>query len=307
MPSAVASRADLVKSRSWTWIVRDAVDGFFRDDCEGKAAGLAFYTLFSLAPLLVIVLKLTAVVIDPADVATYVEQQAGSLVGQAGAVQVHAIFASTGVDVPGSTMASIVSAVLAVFGAMTVLVQLQRSLNHVWRVKPSPGLNLGGFLLKRLISVAMMAIISFLLVVSLFASAILGVASGWLASLLPPWLGSPTGNAIDLGVSFIVFAAVFSSMFKFLPDVRVTWKQVSVGGLVTSALFVTGKTLIGRYLGSSAIASFYGAAGSLAVVLVWVYYNAILVLVGAELTRAYAAWLGDRVRPEAHAVPEAAA
>ena len=117
-------------------------------------------------------------------------------------------------------------------------------------------------------------------------------------------------HALDLPVGprqlLLVFAAVFSAMFKFLPDAEITWRQVSVGGLATSVLFVAGKSLIGLYLGSSAIASFYGAAGSLAVVLVWVYYNAILVLFGAELTRASARWLGERVKPETFAVKEPA-
>lgn len=292
--------------RSWTWIVTDTVDGFVRDECPDRAASLAFYTLFSLAPLLVIVLKLTSLVADPEAVARYVEAQAGTLIGSAGTEQVRTILESTSMDVSGSLTASLVSGAVAVFGAMTVLVQLQRSLNHVWRVQPAPGLNLGGFLLKRLVSLAMMAIISFLLVVSLLASAVVSAASGWLASLLPPALGSPATWGIDVGVSFVVFAAVFSCMFKFLPDVSITWKQVSVGGLFTSLLFVLGKSLIGRYLGSSAVATFYGAAGSLAVVLVWVYYNAILVLFGAELTRSFATWLGERVRPEAYAVVEVA-
>lgn len=292
---------------SWTSIVFDTINGFVRDDCPERAAGLAFYTLFSLAPLLVIVLKLTSLLVDPADVALYIEEQAGTLIGEAGAEQIRTIVEATSHTAPGGLLPSVVSGAVAVFGAMTVLVQLQRALNHVWGVQPAPGLNLGPFLLKRLISLAMMAIIAFLLVVSLIASALLGATSGWLASQLPEVLGSPTSTAIDLGVSFFVFAAVFSCMFKFLPDVTLTWKQVWVGGFVTSALFVLGKSLIGRYLGASAIASFYGAAGSLAVVLIWVYYNAILVLIGAELTRAYAAWLGERVKPATFAVPEGAA
>jgi membrane protein len=291
--------------RGVAWVVRETIDGFVRDDCQDRAAGLAFYTLFSLGPLLVIVLKLTALAVDPTQVARYVEEQAGSLVGLAGAEQIRAILEAAGRDAPGSLEASIVSALLALGGAMTVLVQLQRSLNHVWRVQPAPGLNLGPFLLKRAISLAMMAIIAFLLVVSLVASAILAAASGWLATILPQWLGSPASAAIDVGVSVVVFAAVFSAMFKFLPDAEITFRQVSVGGLFTSVLFVAGKSLIGLYIGSSPIASFYGAAGSLAVVLVWVYYNAILVLFGAELTRAYAAWLGQRrVRPAAFATAE---
>ncbi|MEQ1501940.1 MAG: YihY/virulence factor BrkB family protein [Myxococcota bacterium] len=288
-------------------VVYDAFDGFFRDDCPTHAAGLAFYTLFSLAPLIVIVMKLTALLVDPDTIAAYLVTQAGLLVGQAGAEQVRAILDSSASALDQGRWPSVVSGALAVVGATTVLVQLQRSLNHVWRVEPRPGLNLGRFVLKRLISLAMMAIIAFLLVVSLFASAILGAASGWLSGWLPPWLGDPSSTAIDLGVSFAVFAGVFSSMFKFLPDRAISWHQVIVGGFVTSALFVIGKLLIGQYLGSSAVATFYGAAGSLAVVLVWVYYTAILVLLGAELTRAWTAWRGERAAPEPHAVDEAAA
>lgn len=292
--------------RASAWVLREAFDGFLRDDCQDRAAGLAFYTLFSLAPLLVIVLKLASTVVDPDAVSRYVEAQAGALVGQAGADAIHMILQS--VESPGAGVGvSVVSGALALGGAMTVLVQLQRSLNHVWQVQPAPGLNLGPFLVKRAMSLAMMAIFAFLLVVSLLASAVVAAASGWLASLVPGWLGAPTTVAIDAGISLVVFALVFSSMFKFLPDAEISCRQVWVGGTFTSVLFVMGKSLIGVYLGSSALASLYGAAGSLAVVLVWVYYNAILVLFGAELTRAYAAWHGQRrAKPQRHAEPEAA-
>lgn len=292
------------RARAFVWVIGETVDGFVRDDCQSRAAGLAFYTLFSLAPLLVIVLKLTSIVVDPDDVARFLEVQAGALIGPAGATSIHTILEA--VDTPGAFGASVASGALALLGAMTVLVQLQRSLNHVWGVQPAPGLNLGPFLLKRAISLAMMAIIAVLLVLSLLASATLAAASGWLATLLPPWLGSPASAAIDVSVSFLLFAALFSAMFKFLPDAEIASRPAIVGGVLTSALFVVGKWLIGGYLGSSALASFYGAAGSLAVLLVWVYYNALLVLLGAELTRAYATWLGERrVKPNAYAMPEA--
>jgi membrane protein len=302
-PSRAAGVTVLRRAKGALSVLRGAIDGFARDDCATLAAGLAFYTLFSLAPLLLIVMNLTALIVDPESVAEYIVQQAGSLIGAAGAEQVHTVLETTSRQGrEGGVLASVTGGLVAVLGASTVLVQLQRALNRVWQVHQVPGLNLSGFLLKRLISLAMMAIIAFLLVVSLFASAVLGAASSWLAGRLPEPLGTPSATLIDLVVSLLVFAAVFSSMFKFLPDATIEWRQVALGGVVTAVLFVIGKTLIGRYLGASAVATFYGAAGSLAVVLVWVYYNAILVLFGAELTRSWTVYHGARVRPAAYAV-----
>lgn len=280
----------VARLRAVGWIVRDAVDGFLRDDLQDRAAGLAFYTLVSLAPLVVIILILAALVADPAAVARTVEERAGSFVGPAGAEQIQAILSSAARDARGSLRLSLVSGALALLGAMTVLVQLQRALNHVWRVEPGPGLNLGPFLLKRAVSVAMMAILAVLLVASLVTSAVVAAASGWLTSVLPPWLGGATSAAVDAATSFVAFSVGFSVMFKVLPDASVAWRDAAVGGVFTGALVVVGKSAIGLYLGSSALASVYGAAGSLAVLLVWVYYDAILVLLGAELTRACAAY-----------------
>ena len=295
------------RHRSITQVLPQAFRGFVKDDCIGMSASLAFYTLFSLAPLIVIVLELTRFVADPMEIARTLEVQAGSLVGRAGAEQVATIITSIGDAQASRRSASIVSGILAVIGATTVLVQIQTALNRVWEVQQRPGLDLRGFLLKRVISLAMIAILAFLLTVSLVASAIVGAASGWFATRLPEAWSTFLSQGIDLGISFVVFAAVFSTLFKFLPDRKIAWRHVLVGGTVTSLLFSIGKAVIGKYLGHSAFASLYGAAGSLAVVLVWVFYTVILVLFGAELTKSWTVWLGDRVKAEPYAVDDKAA
>jgi membrane protein len=290
-----------------TRVLPRAIQGFLKDDCIGMSASLAFYTLFSLAPLIVIVLELTRFVADPLEVAHTLEIQAGALVGRAGADQVASIITAIQ-DVQASRRsASILSGILAVIGATTVLVQIQTALNRVWEIQQRPGLDLRGFLLKRIVSIAMIAILAFLLTVSLVASAVVGAASGWFAGRFPEAWSSPLTQGIDLAVSFVVFAGVFSTLFKFIPDREIAWRHVLVGGTVTSLLFSIGKAIIGKYLGQSAFASLYGAAGSLAVVLVWVFYTVILVLFGAELTKAWTVWLGDRVKAEPHAVPDSQA
>ena len=201
-------------------------------------------------------------------------------------------------------VASTIGILMLLLGASGVFGELQDSLNTIWDVQPRPGRGIRGIVRDRFLSFGMVLCVGFLLLASLVLSTVLS-ASGQYLERLVPGLVAPVRVA-NLVLGFAVVTVLFALMFKFLPDVTLTWKQVWVGGFVTSALFVLGKSLIGRYLGASAIASFYGAAGSLAVVLVWVYYNAILVLIGAELTRAYAAWLGERVEPATFAVPEGA-
>jgi membrane protein len=185
-------------------------------------------------------------------------------------------------------------------GATGVMVELQAALNTVWKVVPKPGQAVGKQIRSRLIGLGLVLSMGFLLLVSLVLSAALAAVGGFLARLAPEWV--VLGYVFNYGVSLFMIALFFALIFKVLPDAKISWHDVWVGALVTSALFHLGKFLIGLYLGKASVASAFGAAGSLAVLLVWVYYSAQIVLLGAEFTRTYANRFGSHVVPEKHAV-----
>jgi membrane protein len=187
------------------------------------------------------------------------------------------------------------------------MLELQGALNTVWKVMPRPGGGVKRFVRARLLALALVLSFGFILLVSMVMSAGLEAFSGWLASFLPGWL--VVGYVLNYGVSIGVIALFFALLFKALPDAKVAWKDVWIGAFITSLLFHLGKYGIAVYIGRASVASTFGAAGSLAVVLVWIYYSSQIVLFGAELTRAYANRYGSQVRPDENAVeaPHAAA
>jgi membrane protein len=280
----------------WSTLVK-----FFDDDCPGMAAALTFYTFFSLPALLALLLNLVSAVADPAEVRRAIATQVGALIGRAGAEQVQTIVEHAQRSVVDQSAAAVLSVLAVIFGATTAFAQLQGALNRVWEVKPAPGTNqLRDFLAKRVFSFGVVLVVAFLLLVSLALSAGLAAAG----DLLTARLGAPAAllEAGNWVVSFVVVAALFAAMFKLLPDAKIGWRDVRVGAAATALLFVLGKTVIGVYLGRTDPGSAYGAAGSLAIVLIWVYYSSMLVLFGAELTRQWTERYGAGVRPERGAV-----
>jgi membrane protein len=201
-------------------------------------------------------------------------------------------------------LASIIGTVALLFGALGVFAELQDSLNTIWEVKPKPQGGLIGTLknlfLKRLLSFAMLAVIGFILLASLALSAGLAALNEWLAGMLP--LPEFVMLAINFVISFGVITVLFASIFKILPDAKIAWRDVWLGAAVTSLLFTIGKLLIGLYLGNSNIGTSFGAAGALALLLIWVYYSAQIVFFGAEFTQVYANEYGSRIRPDEDAV-----
>jgi membrane protein len=187
-------------------------------------------------------------------------------------------------------------------GATAVMIELESALDVVWKVRPKPGLGIKGLVKDRILSLGLILSLGFLLLVSLLASAVLGAVGGLMERTSFPGVSIVSqilNNAVSLGVIALFFALVF----KYLPNVKIAWRDVWVGALVTSALFHVGKIGIGIYLGHASVGSTFGAAGSLAVLLVWVYYTAQIVLFGAEITRLYAERYGQGVAPDADAVP----
>ena len=277
------------------------LDKFFGDACSTMAAALSFYTFFSLPALLSLLLVTVGAVLDPAQVQRAILAQAGSLIGRAGAEQVGAIIEhAQRVDVDASVTAAL-SIVAVALGATASFGQLQAALNKVWSVKPDPRRGqIRNFLAKRVFSFGVVVGVAFLLLVSLALSAFLGAAGERVTRAF----GVPEGllQFTDWVLSFAVLSALFAGMFKLLPDARIAWTDVWVGAVATALLFTIGKSVIGLYLGGRDPGSAYGAAGSLAVVLIWVYYTSMIVLFGAEVTRVWAEWYGAGVQPEKGAV-----
>ncbi|MFO0964808.1 MAG: YihY/virulence factor BrkB family protein [Gemmataceae bacterium] len=259
-------------------------------------AALAYYTIFALAPLLVIAISMAGLVFGheaaQGQIAGQVEQVVGSEGGQAIQAMVR------GADKPGvGVLAAILGGAMLFLGAGGLFGELQDALNTVWEVKPKSGRGIWGLVRDRFLSFSMVLGFSFLLLVSLLVSAALSAVGGAFGAWQASVLGHGITTLLDLGVITILFAMIF----RFLPDAEVSWRDVWFGAGVTSVLFVIGKFLIGLYLGQVAIGSAYGAAGSLAVLLVWLYYAAQIFLFGAELTRSYADHFGSRIEPKAHA------
>lgn len=275
---------------------------FSEDDCFTLAAALAYYTVFSLPPLLVLVISIAGVFVTPEEAVRAVHAQFETLVGAEGARPIADMIAASRDDPSSDIATRIFGVVVLVFGATGVMVQLQASLNRAWDVQPKPGaLGVWTFVLKRLLSFAMILGIAFLLLVSLVLSAVASAIVDRASFLLPAGLSDAALGAVDLGASLVVITTLFTLIYKFLPEARIRWRDVVVGALGTAVLFTLGKFAIGVYLGNSDIGSAYGAASSLAVLFVWVYYSSALLLLGAEFTQVWAKRFGAGVEPAPHA------
>ncbi len=276
--------------RGWE-IVADATRGWFNDDAMSLGAAIAFYTIFSLAPLAIVVIALAGLVFgDDAARGALVDQLA-TLIGQDSAQTVQDMIARAG-SRGSSIWASLFGILTIIVGATTVFAELQTALNRVWKASLPQESAITWLVKVRLKALALIGAIGFLLIVSLVVSAALAAFGQWAARYLPAlptllWL-------FDVITSWSVLTVLFALMYRILPDTRIPWMDVWLGAAVTAFLFAVGKFLIGFYLGTSGVASIYGAAGSFVLILLWVYYSAAIFLFGAELTRAYSERIGSR-------------
>jgi len=265
-------------------IAGEVVHDFFEHDDTTQGAALAFFTLFSLAPILIVVIFVAGLVFGRDVVQVQILREFQGLMGREEALAVQGLLQKT--MRPGIRgLAGGLGVFMLVFGATVVLVQLQSSLNLIWGVAPKRGHLLGTLLRKRLLSLALLLGIGFLLLVSLDMSAALTA----LRSYLEPRLALGVARVLDVGLSFLVTTVLFAMIFRILPDAEIQWRDVALGSAVSSLFFSLGKWAIGAYLGRTQVASAYGAAGSIVIILLWVYYASLLVLAGAEFTRAYSA------------------
>jgi membrane protein len=291
----------MARRKGFFGMLKAAFSDFSEDDCTTQAAALSYYTVFSLPPLLVLIILVAGVVFDPADVQHAIQSQFQGLIGPSAGQAIESILVHAQRP-EGRGLTTVLGVAALVFGAGGAFLQLQAALNRAWEVKPDP--KQGGirnFLVKRLFSLAMVMGLAFLLLVSLAVSALLSALGGAVSRLLPG-LSEVLLLLINHAVSLVVTTALFATIFRYLPDAEVRFRDVWVGALVTAVLFEAGKFAIGFYLGQSNPGQAFGAAGSLALVLVWIYYSSMLVLFGSEFTQVWATERGQGIEPEDGAV-----
>ena len=275
-------------------LLRDMVEGFINDGAMSRGAAIAYYTVFSIAPLLVIATAIAGIAFGQDAVEGAIADQLRSLLGDRGAGTVQAMIRGAS-NIASGTLAGIIGLVTLLLTASGVFGELQTALNEIWKAPtPTGGAVVSRLVRARIASLGLVAATGFLLLVSLLVSAALAALSTWAREMMP-------GMTVLLGVasfllSYLLVTLLFAAIYKILPDRDLTWRNVAVGAAVTSLLFTIGKALIGWYVGSSTIATSYGAAGALLVVLLWVYYSAQIFLLGAEFTKA---WAGLQGSPEA--------
>lgn len=283
-------------------LARDAAVDWYEHNTFRLAASLAFYTIFSLAPLLVIAIAVAGAVFGEEVATRKLLEQINGLVGTEGAAVVRDVLENANRS-PRSTGAAILGLVTLIIGSTAVFAELQAALNLIWGVqsKPTRGA-IVGLVLSRVTAFAVVLGVGFLLLVSLAASAVLAAAQEYLAENV---LAMPeVWRALNVVVSFGLTTGLFMLIYKLLPDVRLRWGDVAVGAAVTAVLFTIGKFMIGEYLGRVSVGSSYGAAGSFAVLLIWIYYSALISFYGAEFTHVYyCRRQGNRVETESHAEP----
>lgn len=281
-------------------LLRETFTEWNEDKASRLAAALAYYTVFSLAPMLIIAIAIAGAVFGEEAARGEIVTQIQGLVGRDGAKFIET--AIEGASKPrAGTIASLISVAVLLFGASGLFAQLQDSLNTIWEVQPKPGRGLIGILRDRFLSFTMVLGVGFLLLVSLVLSAGLSGVVNFLGSLLPG-IGALLQLANFL-LSFAVTTLLFGLIYKVLPDVKIAWSDVWSGAIVTSLLFSIGRFALGLYLGNSSFGSTYGAAGSVVIILVWVYYAAQILFFGAEFTQVYARRYGSRIVPAKNAMP----
>lgn len=279
-------------------ITKETASEFMEDNVLRLAAALAYYAMFSLGPLLVIVIAVAGLFFDKAAVQQEVMQQVQSFVGNKAAETVQTMFSNQ--TQSGSLIATVLGTIALVFGASGVFGQLKDALNTIWEVQPKEGQGVWGFIRNRFLSFTMVLGIAFLLLVSLVITTSLELVSQQLNHLLP--MPGFVAKALHFVISFGVVTLLFAMIFKVLPDAEIGWRDVWVGALGTALLFTIGKFAIGVYLGRQSTSSAYGAAGSVVVILLWVYYSSVILFAGAEFTQVYARKMGSRISPSPHAV-----
>jgi len=295
----------MLSAKQFWILLKEAFAQWWNEDRPFElAAALAYYTLFSLAPLLVIAISVAGFVFGREAAQEQVVSTLSEFVGRdAGMAIQNMIENASKQHAANSIFAMLLGVALLLFGAGGVVGQLQSSLNMIWGVEPKAGRGLLGFIKDRFVSYAMVLGVGFLLLVSLIVTAALSAFDQFLQSTMPG--AGALLQMIHFVVSLGLIALLFASIYRFVPDARIAWRDVWIGGILTALLFNVGKFLIGLYLGQSSVTSVYGAAGSLVTLLLWIYYSSLIFFFGAELTQVYASRFGLGLAPAENAQPAA--
>src|SRR5438874_9358711 len=282
-------------------LIKDTVSGFSSHEAMSHAAAIAYFTIFSLAPLLLIVTSIAGLVFGREAAQAAIMGQFSGLMGKGSGDALTSMLQSAGSQSQKSgTIATIIGLVTLLITASGAFGEIQSSLNKIWNAEPKAGLT--RLVRARIASMGLVMTLGFLLVVSLAVSAGLAALGHWVEGFFP---GAKALMAvINFVITLVLLAAVFAAIYKFLPDKQIAWRDVIVGAVATAVLFTIGKSLIGIYIGKANVAESYGTAGSLIIILLWIYYSTVTFLAGAEFTRAYAQRFGSHAaQPKAETVP----
>ena len=280
--------------------LKNAGIGFINDNAFKLSASLSYYTIFALGPLLIIIISLAGIFFGKEAVQGRIYGQLTDLVGHESALQIQDIIINIQSSHSTTTGAIIGTAILFI-GATGVFTEMQDSINYIWSVKAKPKKGWLKFLINRLLSFSLIVGMGFILLVSLIVSAVLTLLSDRLMRLLPNYTVA-LFEVVNTAIILIVISALFTVIFKILPDAIIAWKDALMGALLTAVLFLTGKFLIGYYIGRSNLGVTYGTAASIIILLTWVYYSAMILYFGAEFTKMYALQTGSGIKPKQTAV-----
>lgn len=275
-------------------IAKETVSEWREDKAPRLGAALAYYAVFSLAPMLILALAVAGLFFEPENIQAQLDTQFADLLGREGADGIAALVEGARKPAEG-TAATIIGTIALLFGATGVFVQLKDAMNTIWEVQIKKSLGIWGFVRTYILSFAMVLGVGFLLVLLLIVSASLAAVSQFLEDRFS--FPQPVLYVVQFAGTVAVVALLFAMIFKFLPDVRIQWRDVWLGAIFTSLLFALGKFAIGMYLGRASFSSSYGAVGTVLVVLVWTYYSAQILFLGAEFTQVYARYFGSRIQP----------
>jgi membrane protein len=281
-------------------VLKSAGSGFVNDNAFKLSASLSYYTVFALAPMLIIIISLTGIFFGREAMQGRIYHQINGVVGSEAALQLQGIIINIEASHSGTTGA-IVGAVILFVGATGVFTEMQDSINFIWSVKAKPKKGWLRFLVNRLLSFSLIVGIGFILLVSLVINAVLNLLSDRLLKLLPNYTVY-LFHILNIAIIVIAITLLFTVIFKVLPDAIIAWKDALIGAFFTALLFLLGKFLITYYIGSSKMGATYGAAASIVIILTWVYYSSLILYFGAEFTKMYALHTGEGIRPKPTAV-----
>lgn len=281
-------------------IIKEAYDLFSDNKAMRMSAALAYYTIFSIAPMLIVIISLCDIFYGKEAIEGSIYGQIQGFVGKDAALQIEQVIrnATTSTDI---TWASVIGVASLIFAATGVFAEIQDSINQIWRLKAKPKKGWLKLIVNRVLSFSMVISLGFILLVSLIVNSVLDMVGAQLLKLLPQ-VAVYVAYSLNLLITFITISLLFAIIFKVLPDARIKWKDVMVGAVTTAILFMLGKFAIGFYLGRSNVSNSYGAAGSMIIILLWVYYSSAILYFGAAFTRAYALHKGSNIYPNDYAV-----